>query len=133
MGKGYSLDLRERVVARVGAGLSRRQAAKQFAVSESCAIKLMQRYERTGSIEPARQGRPPGGGKLAPHVSFLIARVERQPDVTMPELARDLAAERGVLASPASISRVLCKAGYSYKKSPDGGGARARRRPPASH
>jgi len=52
-GKGYSLDLCERVVARVGAGMSRRQAAKQFAVSESCAIKLLNRFETTGLTQLA--------------------------------------------------------------------------------
>lgn len=133
MGKGYSLDLRERVVARVGAGLSRRQAAKQFAVSESCAIKLVKRYEMTGSVEPARQGRPPGDGKLTPHMAFLIERVEREPDVTMPELAQLLEKQLGVVVSPASISRVLCKAGFTYKKSPDGVRARTRGRSTTSH
>jgi transposase len=133
MGKGYSQDLRERVVARVGAGVSRRQAAKQFAVSESCAIKLMQRFEATGSVEPARQGRPPGDGKLAAHVGFLIGWVERQPDVTMPELAQKLAEQCEVTVSPQSISRVLCKAGFTYKKNSDGYGARTRGRSPAPH
>jgi transposase len=34
----------------------------------------------------------------------------------MPELAAALAAERGVKASPASLSRFLCRAGFTYKK-----------------
>ncbi len=34
----------------------------------------------------------------------------------MPELAAALEAERGVIASPASLSRVLCKAEFTYKK-----------------
>lgn len=128
MGKGYSLDLRKRVVARVRSGHSRREAARHFGVSESCAVKLMQRVETTGSPAPARQGRPPGGGKLAPHRDFLIERVKAKIDITMPELAEALTKERGVEANPASLSRVLCKAGFSYKKSPDGVGARTRRR-----
>ena len=33
----------------------------------------------------------------------------------MPELAAALEAERGVIARPASLSRVLCKAGVTYK------------------
>lgn len=127
MGKGYSLDLRKRVVARVRSGQSRREAARHFGVSESCAVKLMQRVETTGSPAPARQGRPPGGGKLAPHRDFLIERVKAKVDITMPELAEALMKERGVEADPASLSRVLCKAGFSYKKSPDGLGARTRR------
>jgi transposase len=127
MGKSYSRDLRERIVAHVTMGGSRRSAARQFAVSESCAVKLLARVELTGSLDPARQGRPPGDGKLAAHRAFLIAQVEAQPDITMPELAARLKTKRGVTASPASLSRVLCAAGFTYKKSPDGLGARTRR------
>ena len=65
MGKSYSLDLRERVFAFVGCGGSRRQAAGHFDVSPSFAVKLCRRREKTGSLGPAKQGRPLGGGKLA--------------------------------------------------------------------
>ena len=117
MGRSYSLDLRLRIVGHVRAGHSRREAARHFGVSESCAVKLLKRVETTGSAEPARWGRPRGKGKLAPHAAFLIGRVEAQPDITMPELAAALAAERGVIASPASLSRGLCQAGFTDKNS----------------
>ena len=120
------MDLRERIVARVGSGTSRREAARHFGLSESCAVKLLNRVLKTGSAEPARQGRPPGGGKLAAHQSFLVAQVQAKPDISMPELAAKLEAVSGVKASPASLSRVLCKAGYTYKKAADGVGARSR-------
>jgi len=89
-------------------------------------VKLWRRREKTGSLEPAKQGRPVGGGKLANHRDFLIAHVERRPDITMPELAAVLEAGRGVKASPASLSRLLCRAGFTYKKNAAGGGARTR-------
>ena len=127
MGKGYSLDLRERIVAQVAAGGSRRGAARHFGVSDSCAVKLLARVGLTGSVEPARQGRPPGGGKLAAHRDFLIDQVNAKPDITMPELAARLEAERGVSAHPASLSRALCGWGFTFKKNSDGFGARARR------
>jgi transposase len=87
MGKSHSADLRQRVVTMVSAGQSCRAAARHFAISDSSAIKLMQRRERTGTIAPARQGRPPGSGKLSPYRDFLVAQVEAKPDITMPELA----------------------------------------------
>ncbi len=120
MGQSYSVDLRERVVARIDAGHSRREAAARFGVSASFAVKLMARRRATGSVAAARQGRPSGGGKLAPHLAFLVAQVEARPDVTMPELAGILEAKRGVRAHPSSLSRVLCAARFSYKKNPDG-------------
>lgn len=127
MGKSYTSDLRERVIGLIEAGQSRRQAARHFGVSPSCAVKLMAHWRRTGSLEPVRQGRPHGGGKLAPHRRFLIGRVEESPDITMPELAAELVARSGVTVSPASLSRFLGKAGFTYKKNPDGLGAGARR------
>jgi hypothetical protein len=66
---------------------SRRAAARRYDVSASFAVKLADRVARTGSAEPARQGRPPGGGKLAPYLPALLEWVGAKPDITMPELA----------------------------------------------
>jgi transposase len=128
MGRSFSVDLRERVVAFVAAGHSRRAAARHFIVGDSFAIKLLQRVASSGSCEPGRQGRPRGSGKLAPYETFLIGLVEAKPDITMPELQARLIETHDVSAEPAALSRFLCKRGYTYKKSPDGHGARSRRR-----
>lgn len=57
MGKPYSVDLRERVVAAVKeGGLSRRQAAARFGVAVSTAINWVDRYEETGSVAPGQMG-----------------------------------------------------------------------------
>ena len=74
-----------------------------------------------------RQGRPHGSGKLAPYEAFLIQEVEKKPDITMPDLVARLLEEHGVAAAPASLSRLLCRLGFTYKKSPDGSGVRTRR------
>ena len=124
MGRSYSLDLRERLVGRVAGGQWRRGAAEALKVSPSFSVKLVARHRRTGSVAPQRQGRPSGTGKLAPYRDFLIGRVKEQPDITMPELAAELAAHHGVEADPASLSRFLCKAGFSYKKNAAGQGTR---------
>jgi transposase len=114
------MDLRERVQAVVERGESRRAAGRLLAVSASFAVKLVDRILRTGSAEPARQGRPPGSGKLAAHLPAMLEWVEAEPDITMPELAARLAAEKNVTAHPASLSRVLLKAGLSFKKNSAG-------------
>lgn len=126
MGRAYSQDLRDRVQAHVVAGHSRRDAARRFGVSPSFAVRLAAHAGRTGATAPVAQGRPPGGGKLAPVMDFLIARVEAQPDITMPELAAALAEAHGVRTHPASLSRALCAVGFSYKKIAEGRGMRAR-------
>jgi transposase len=128
MGKPHPIELRERVQAEIESGESRRGAAERFKVSASFAVKLAARVARTGSIEPARQGRPAGGGKLSPYLARLIGWVEAEPDITMPELAAKLLAKEGVAVHPASLSRVLIQAGFSVKKNASGLGDRARRR-----
>ena len=125
MGKSYSSDLRARVYGEIEGGQSRRAAARRFGVSAATSVRLAQRMAATGSLAPARQGRPPGGGKLAPPADTLIGWVEADGDITLPELAARLAAERGVTVHPASLSRFLLKAGFTFKKN----AARQRSRP----
>ncbi|MFZ3032956.1 MAG: hypothetical protein WA138_02965 [Parvibaculum sp.] len=116
MGRSYSEDIRFRVTQSVAAGMSRWGAAKRFAVSESSAIRWADRAAKEGSPAARKQGRPYGKGPLADHLDFLIAAVEAKPDITMSELAVRLEAETSTAAHPASISRLLCRAGFTYKK-----------------
>lgn len=120
MGRAVSNDLRLRMVRGIAAGKSRREVAAQFEVAPSTAVRVQARYAATGSVEPARQGRPPGSGKLGPYRDVLIEKVTAKPDITMPELAAWLAAEHGVTADPSNLSKFLCKEGFSYKKNAAG-------------
>ena len=76
MGNPLSADLRERIVADVEGGNSRRGAAVRFGVAASTAVRLQARYEETGSVAPARIGHPGDSGKPGPHRAFIIAHVE---------------------------------------------------------
>jgi transposase len=128
----YSQDLRERVTAAIAAGMSRRAAAARFAVSASSAIRWAERAAREGT--PARRVRQPTGqGRVARHLGFLLAEVAATPDMTMPELAARLLARHGVTAHPAALSRLLCRARMTYKKTAGRGGVppSRRRRAPA--
>lgn len=126
MGRAHSLDLRERVYGEVASGRSRRAAARRFEVGASTGVRLAKRMEETGSLAPARQGRPPGGGKLAGFRDQLVGWVEAEPDISMPELATKLEAACGVVAHPASLSRFLLAAGFTVKKNVAGRRGRAR-------
>ena len=81
-------------------GGSRREAGRRFGVSASTAVRIAASQAERGTLAPRRQGRPPGQGKLAAYVDFLVELVEAVPDITMPELARALEAEHGVKAIP---------------------------------
>jgi transposase len=76
MAAPYSLDLRERVVAAVSGGMSRKQAAAHYQVSHSSAIRWTRRLAETGS--PAAL--PMGGKKpftLADQETWIRDRRER--------------------------------------------------------
>lgn len=115
MPKAYSLDLRERVARFVEAGRSRHAAAAHFQVSVSFVVNLMKAYSTSGRLAP----KPSGGrrhAKLEPHRAFLLALVAEKVDITMPELAAELAAGTGTKVEPASLSRWLIRNGYRFKK-----------------
>jgi transposase len=108
------VDLRERVVRAVEAGLSRRAAARRFEVSVSFVIKLLQRWRREGTVEPERYGgwkRP----ALAAHAERVHDLLREEPDLTIAELRRRLAAA-AIHVSPAAISRFLAAEGLDAKK-----------------
>ena len=77
MGRPYSLDLREKVIAAVETGgLSCRQAAAEFGVGVSSAIRWVERV-RNGSAAPGQMGghKPKAIGE---HRIWLLQRVEER-------------------------------------------------------
>ncbi len=83
MGKSHSQDLRNRVIDAVERErMSCRAAARRFEVSESVAVKWLQRYRRTGSRAPMGTGghRP---SKLKPH-QFALLLCEISAGATSP-------------------------------------------------
>jgi transposase len=127
MGKAVSLDIRVRIVRGIAAGKSRRAVAAQFEVAPSTAVRLQARYAASGSVEPSRQGRPRGAGKLGLCREVIVARVKAEPAITMPDLAAWLESQHGVRADPSNLSKFLCREGFTYKKNAAGIGERTLR------
>lgn len=116
MAGAFSQDLRDRVIdAVLRDGMSRRAAAERFGVSESAAIKWVERVERSGSRTAARMGgyKPL---KLEPHREFLEALRTEKPDMTLQALCDRLGAERGVKADTSLMSRFMRHLGVTLKK-----------------
>ena len=114
MVRPYDMDLRERVVAAVEAGESRRSAARRFGVSESVAVKWLQRVAKTGSVKPAQMGgyrRPALEGER----EWLLARIGQKADLTLRGLSAELA-ERGVKASHYAVWSFCKREGLTFKK-----------------
>ena len=112
----YSQDLRDRVIdAVVRGGMSRRGAAARFGISESVAIKWVERFERTGLRASGKMG----GHKrlkLKPHREFLETCHAEKPDVTLQALCDRLLGVRGVKADTSLMSRFLRRIGLTPKK-----------------
>jgi transposase len=118
MPRALSMDLRDRMVEAVKSGASRNATAKRFAVSVSTVVKLMQRWQETGSAAPSQMG----GWKdhaLAGHEVMVRALIEAQPDLTLAEIRTALAA-RGVQVGRSSVDRFLKARGLTRKKSRSG-------------
>jgi transposase len=80
---------------------------------------LVNAFRVRGSLAP----KPSGGrrhAKLEPHRAFLLEKVAEKADITMPELAAELAAATCEKADPASLSRWLIRIGYRFKKNSAG-------------
>ena len=87
MSKPLSVDLRERVVAAVDSGMSRRKAAERFGVSISSAIRWTAQRRRTGDVRPRRIGGDKRSGRIEAYAPVILAAVEERPDITWPSCA----------------------------------------------
>src|SRR3954464_15755481 len=115
MAKAYSEDLRERVIAAVDAGATRRAAAVQFKVSISSAIRWVRRWQADWEIAAK-----PRGGSVSPledHAAALVALVTEAPDLTLDEFCA-LLRERKIETSRVSVWRFFSRHGLSFKKNP---------------
>ena len=120
----YPGELRVRVIEFVEGGGSRREAAEQFWVSVSSAIRWVQRFREDGTSEPL-----PRGGSTSPlekHSQHILAILREQPDLTLNEIVSVLH-KRRIPGSRSARSRFFARHGITFKKKPSGGRAQARR------
>src|ERR1700687_6260697 len=114
MGKPYSDDLRERVVAAIEAGQTRVKVAKLCNMTLSTVGGFIKRKRETGHVSPDKFG----GYKtfaLEPHTALVKELVAEQPDRTLAELQVRLAKEK-VKVSQSGISRFLHPINLTFKK-----------------
>jgi transposase len=132
MVRPYSEDLRERVVRAVDSGTSRNAAAKQFHVSISFVVKLMQRWQQRGTIKADKYGGWKTS-KLVPHGERIRALVAETCDITLDELRAALGAE-GVEVKRSTLGDFLLAQGLTRKKRrptpPNASAPTSRRRAP---
>jgi len=116
MARAYSLDLRKRVIEAIEAGLSTREAARRFSIGISTSGAWYRAWRSNGSLEPGRQGKPKVS-KLDAHEAFILALIDTdERDITLAEIAAQLAVERGVTAGVTTVHAFFAKRGITYKK-----------------
>jgi putative transposase len=123
MGKPYSMDLRERVVAAVAGGMSRNRAAKQFGIGISTAINWVKRLDETGSVAPGKMGGHKPKAISGEYRLWLLQRI-KDGDFTLRGLVAELAA-RGLKVDYRSVWEFVHAEKLSFKKKRGGWRARA--------
>ena len=116
MAKSLSIDLRERHVSVVEDAVSRRAAAKRFGVAASTAIKWVDRWRRTGTVEPRPRGGDHRSGRIEAHADEVLGLINDTPDITLEELAAHLDEVHGLRVAPSTVWRLLDRRGLTFKK-----------------
>jgi transposase len=115
MAKGYSIDLRTRVVNMVEAGESRREAARLLDIGASTAIRWFERWTGTGSVA-AKSGTGHCRSPLEAHKQWLLDLVAAEPDLTLDEIRKRLAREKKLKIGRSSVGRFFERHKITYKK-----------------
>ena len=110
MTRPYSMDLRERAIARVVAGESVRTVASAFSISAATVVRWTQRYRASGSLAPGKVGGHKPRLLTGELRDWLLDRTKT--DFTL----RGLVAERAVKADYVRVWRFDHAKGLSFKK-----------------
>lgn len=113
MTRPYSMDLRDRAVARVLAGESVRSVALALSISAATVVRWSQRYRALGSAAPGKVGGHKVGVLSGGHRDWLVDRAKT--DFTLRGLVAELA-ERGVKVDYVQVWRFVHAEGLSFKK-----------------
>jgi len=115
MPRAISNDLRKRIIDCVKEGVSAREAGRRFKVSPSFAVKLVKRFNETGSYFSNKVG----GYKpfiLSPIEKDIINLIENHPDWTLFMYVENIKENHNMKIHYTTLSRFLNRLGYSYKK-----------------
>jgi transposase len=113
MTRPYSMDLRDRAIARVTAGESVRSVALALSISAATVVRWSQRYRTLGSAAPGKVGGHKVGVLSGAHRDWLVDRAKT--DFTLRGLVAELAA-RGVKVDYVQVWRFVHAEGLSFKK-----------------
>ena len=117
MAEPLSTDLRERVVAAVKGGMSRRRAAAHFRVGVSSAIRWVAQANATGDVRPKPMGGDHRSAAIEAQADTILSLLAEQPDATLVEYQEALA-KTGRRFSVSTIWRFFDRRELTLKKRP---------------
>jgi transposase len=114
MARPYSMDLRERALARVQAGGSVRVVARALSISPSSVVKWSQRFRATGSAAAGKRGGHRPRLLVGAHAAFLRERIVRG-DFTLRRLVAELSGH-GLKVDYRTVWAFVRGEGLGFKK-----------------
>ena len=115
---GYSEDLREKIVAAVGRGISKSQAARTFGVSLSSVKRYVKKADHGESLAPKKS--PGSAPKLDEKATKLLETdLKQRPFATLQERRDYIHSLTGLSVSRSTICRTIARLGSSRKKGDD--------------
>ena len=113
--KAYSIDLREKIVAAVGRGMSKAQAARTFGVGATSVKRYVKLKEEGKPLTPDKA--PAKKAKLDGNAMKLLEEdLKTRPALTYERRADLLYELLGVRVSKSTICRMVGRLGYTRKK-----------------
>ena len=109
-----SQDLRLRIVDLVASGVSRREAARQFKVSASSAVRFVKQAEEVGHVDVTKPKKR--RSKLDPFYTDIIGWISNQPDLTLAELCGRLDKDHGLRVGSSTLDDWLRSNQITFKK-----------------
>jgi transposase len=115
--KPYSNDLREKIITAYQNGEgSLRHLAKRFSFSLNFVWLLLERFRKTGQVDPKPHGGGPKRTIAGKHADTLREWVKAHPDATLAELRERFQKAAGVVVSCSTLAVTLKRLGYTRKK-----------------
>lgn len=116
MARAYSLDLRERVLQAIAAGLAPSEIERTLGISRRTLRRWQHRHAAGESLAP---GQSPGRSrKIAPNQeAALREQVATRPAATLAAHCTQWAHDQQVSVSQATMCRALARLGWTLKKS----------------
>lgn len=111
MARAYSYDLRIRVIKSIEDKVTIEAVSKLYSISRKTIIEWKKLKKQTGDVQ-AKTGYHTGHRRIIKDIEKFIEFIESNYDKTTKELAHNWSQK----VSSTTISRLLNKLGYSYKK-----------------